>query len=138
MTRDHLHITGSRQRLVTVMAAVVSVILFFFGLAGAKVINYNSADGLSHDRVQGFYQDRSGIMWVCTWYGIDRFDGYKFSGFRPAKELNAESRFKDAFSADDTLFIKTINGTLLSFDLNTCSFDRYADTIPSPARRSFS
>lgn len=142
MLCQHYHIERVCRRLIAVTAAVLGVVFFASVLAGAKVINYSTADGMSHDRVQGFLQDSSGMMWICTWYGIDRFDGYKFTGFRPAKELNAESRFKDVFYADDTLFIKTINGTVLSFDLNTCRFDRYANTITSHSqarrlRRSF-
>ncbi|MDE6371785.1 MAG: hypothetical protein K2K92_09910 [Duncaniella sp.] len=38
-------------------------------------IAYSTVNGMSHDRILGFYQDSDGIMWICTWYGIDRFHG---------------------------------------------------------------
>ncbi|MDE7455393.1 MAG: helix-turn-helix domain-containing protein [Prevotella sp.] len=101
-----------------------------YGEASAKpkATTYSVIDGLSHDRIQGFYQASDGMIWICTWYGIDRFDGYSFTTFRPSKELNAESRFKEAIAVNDSLIIKTLNGKVLSFDLKTCVFDVYNGT----------
>lgn len=102
--------------------------------AYAYVKYYTSADGLSHDRVRGFYQDSDGMMWICTWYGIDRFDGYKFYSFRPQKELDVYGRFKQVCIENDTMFIKTIDGKSLSFDLNNYKFDRI-DSFPETKNR---
>lgn len=112
---------------------LILIIFIWFGYGGAsakpKATIYSVIDGLSHDRIQGFYQDSDGMIWVCTWYGIDRFDGYSFTTFRPPKELNAESRLKEAIAVNDSLIIKTLNGKVLSFDLRTCVFDVYNGTI---------
>ncbi|MDE6394990.1 MAG: hypothetical protein K2K77_06585, partial [Duncaniella sp.] len=99
------------------------------------ILNYSTADGMSHDRIQGFLQDSRGMMWVCTWYGIDRFDGYDFVSFRPPEELDADSRFKDVFFMNDTLFIKTLNGRKLLFDMKGLGFEQYTGSIPKNARR---
>lgn len=42
---------------------------------------YSTLDGLTHDRIADIYTDSRGFVWVCTWYGVSRFDGYTFKNF---------------------------------------------------------
>ncbi|MDE7305648.1 MAG: hypothetical protein K2N04_07020, partial [Alistipes sp.] len=42
---------------------------------------YSALDGLTHDRIADIYTDSRGFVWVCTWYGVSRFDGYAFKNF---------------------------------------------------------
>lgn len=42
---------------------------------------YSTLDGLTHDRIADIYTDSRGFVWVCTWYGVSRFDGYTFRNF---------------------------------------------------------
>ena len=112
-----------RLRLITIVSTLYISILPIFGALN-DTIAYSTVNGMSHDRILGFYQDSDGIMWICTWYGIDRFDGYQFDSFRPHKELGVNSRFKQVSAVNDTLFIRTINGTILKFELNTYRYSR--------------
>lgn len=43
--------------------------------------NYTTLDGMTHDRVADIYTDSRGFVWICTWYGVSRFDGYSFRNF---------------------------------------------------------
>lgn len=43
--------------------------------------NYTTLDGMTHDRIADIYTDSRGFVWVCTWYGVSRFDGYSFKNF---------------------------------------------------------
>lgn len=36
---------------------------------------------MTHDRIADIYTDSRGFVWVCTWYGVSRFDGYTFKNF---------------------------------------------------------
>lgn len=36
---------------------------------------------MTHDRIADIYTDSRGFVWVCTWYGVSRFDGYAFKNF---------------------------------------------------------
>ncbi|WP_418991139.1 two-component regulator propeller domain-containing protein [Alistipes sp.] len=45
--------------------------------------NYSTLDGLTHDRIADIFTDSRGFVWVCTWYGVSRFDGYAFKNFSP-------------------------------------------------------
>ncbi len=116
---------------------ILSTLLLSSGTISASipVTTYSVADGMSHDRIQGLYQDSDGILWICTWYGIDRFDGYNFQNFRPQDELEADQRFKEAVVVDDTLIIKTIDGKQIIFDLNRCRFDSYDGTGQHTGRK---
>ena len=40
-------------------------------------------DGLSHHHATGIVQDKDGVIWVGTWNGLSRFDGYGFTTFKP-------------------------------------------------------
>lgn len=42
-------------------------------------------EGLSHRNVQCVHQDRQGIIWLGTKYGLNRFDGYNFEWFTQEK-----------------------------------------------------
>ena len=40
-------------------------------------------EGLSHHHATGIVQDKDGVIWVGTWNGLSRFDGYGFTTFKP-------------------------------------------------------
>jgi len=40
-------------------------------------------NGLSQSSVNGFVQDSLGFVWIGTWDGLNKYDGYKFTVFKP-------------------------------------------------------
>lgn len=42
---------------------------------------FTSADGLGHNRIYRIVTDRRGFMWFCTFNGLTRFDGQRFTNF---------------------------------------------------------
>ena len=66
-------------------------LLLFFLLQGILLLSaqnylvntrkFTESDGLSHNQVNCFYQDRDGFMWIGTKYGLNRFDGHEFRWF---------------------------------------------------------
>src|SRR5258705_7127135 len=38
-------------------------------------------DGLAHERVNCFFEDHLGFLWIGTWEGLSRFDGRDFQSF---------------------------------------------------------
>ena len=53
----------------------------------------DETDGLSHHHSTRVLQDTTGMMWVATYNGLNRFDGYRFVTFKAeeADELNTPS-----------------------------------------------
>ena len=42
---------------------------------------YGLREGLSNGHVNNIYQDRNGLVWVCTDNGLNSFDGVEFKTF---------------------------------------------------------
>jgi ligand-binding sensor domain-containing protein/DNA-binding CsgD family transcriptional regulator len=51
------------------------------------------SDGLSHNTVYCFLQDRDGYFWVGTQYGLNQYDGYAFEVIRPEGEGQGQAGF---------------------------------------------
>ena len=47
-----------------------------------KFEHYNDKDGLSHNSVRHIVQDEKGFLWLGTFSGLNRFDGYQFKSFK--------------------------------------------------------
>ena len=43
----------------------------------------NELNGLSHHHATSLVQDKNGMIWVATWNGLSRYDGYRFVSFKP-------------------------------------------------------
>jgi hypothetical protein len=52
----------------------------------ASVKHYGPENGLSHREVNAIFQDQQGFMWFGTKFGLNRFDGLKFTSY--TKERN--------------------------------------------------
>ncbi len=48
-----------------------------------KFKHYSTENGLSQASIYQIYQDRKGFIWLATWDGLNRFDGYQFTVFKP-------------------------------------------------------
>jgi ligand-binding sensor domain-containing protein len=49
--------------------------------------SFNINDGLVSNQVRGFYQDQKGFIWIMTWEGLSRHDGYAFRNYTMAEGL---------------------------------------------------
>ncbi|MDR0977155.1 MAG: response regulator [Prevotellaceae bacterium] len=43
---------------------------------------YSTDNGLSSSLINHIYQDRQGFIWIASEYGIERFDGLRFTGYK--------------------------------------------------------
>ncbi len=43
--------------------------------------HYSSDDGLPHNSICDIHQDNRGYLWLCTWYGLSRYDGNGFVNY---------------------------------------------------------
>src|SRR5260370_40241902 len=58
-----------------------------YRVRGRKVDHFQSADGLSSDSVNRFYEDREGNVWVSTTRGIDCFRDVRVATFSTREGL---------------------------------------------------
>ncbi|MDQ1355428.1 MAG: hypothetical protein QG657_5738, partial [Acidobacteriota bacterium] len=86
-------------------------------------------DGLSQNNVYGILQDYKGFMWFGTEDGLNMYDGYKFTIFKP--DPNDPTNISDSYinclyeDRTNNLWIATGSGGLNRFDRETARFKHY-------------
>lgn len=68
-----------RQTVFLILSFSVSVL---FGQSSINIKHYSVKDGLSQKNIQNFIQDDYGYIWMSTWNGLERFDGYSFNNYK--------------------------------------------------------
>lgn len=86
---------------------------------------FDERDGLSQSLVKQVVQDRDGFIWVATWNGLNRFDGYDFITVRPSVDSEVRrfsSRIGDIkLDGDGNLWLR-IDSRVVFFNTSTYDF----------------
>lgn len=104
-------------------------ILFFVSLKSqpsCTFTQYTTKDGLIQKTISYILQDHKGFIWVSTWDGINRFDGYTFKNYkaRPGDRIGFINNRVDYIAEDYRGFIWALSydGHVYRFDPRTESF----------------
>ncbi len=88
---------------------------------------YTSLDGLPHNSISDIYRDSRGFVWLCTWYGLSRFDGYSFRNYRTVPGDRAplsHNRFRNVYEdTEGYMWVITYDDHLYRFDRHTETFE---------------
>ena len=71
-----------KTQLLLLLCWFGSMIVPAFGQADYDITPYSTADGLSHTTATCIMQDKKGQIWLSTWDGINKFDGYTFTTYK--------------------------------------------------------
>lgn len=112
-------------------------LLFFFLFVNILVAHaqlkcsfkhYSSEDGLSQNTVMSMLQDHKGILWLATWDGINKFDGYNFKTYkaRQGNKISLTNNRVDYMREDSYGFIwvLTYDNRVHRFDPSTETFEQ--------------
>ncbi len=95
----------------------------------ARIRYISLADGLSQSTVAEIYQDRRGIVWLGTQDGLNRYDGYDISTFRPdpldRSTISGKSISAIVEDFKGRIWIGTDDSGLSRFDRNKGTFKRF-------------
>lgn len=70
---------------------------------------YSTSDGLPSSNVYHIFQDRAGLIWVCTDKGLARFNGYDFTTFTTRDNLPSSDVFHLDQDREGRIWLSTIN-----------------------------
>jgi ligand-binding sensor domain-containing protein len=86
-----------------------------------SIENFTAREGLANDNIRSMAIDSSGFLWIATWDGISRYDGYTFKNFyhHPNDSLSLPY-----FSTQQIEIDGGNNLWLLTDDYNVAWFDR--------------
>lgn len=89
------------------------------GQGEVQINHYTTQDGLPTNKVSDIKQDSAGLIWLATWDGLVKFDGYKFTTFksRPGDcDYLSSHRFVNIeCTAGGNLLCHSVNGSLWLF-----------------------
>jgi len=118
-----------------IISHIVLYILSIWGLFSQtiKFEHYNDANGLSHNSVRHIVQDKNGFLWLGTFSGLNRFDGYQFKSFMSSTSIintipNDDITALEYDEESNNLWIGTRNGLTL-LDIDTQKFTTF---LPNP------
>lgn len=95
------------------------------GLLFKRILSENNtiAKGLSQNSIYSILQDSDGFMWIGTWDGLNKYDGYQFTIYNNETGLSNET-IRALYQDGHKLWIGTENG-LNTIDLETSQVKVY-------------
>ncbi len=132
---DFLH-PMTMRRVLIVISFLLSVVSFSLLAEDYSLRFYDDSDGLSHWRTTRTLQDSTGMMWIATYNGLNRFDGYRFVAFKAADEdgLSMSSdRIRRLQLIEDNNLLCLIDDHVVRFNTKTCRFEALPDSTEAAA-----
>ena len=97
-----------------------------------KITHFNELNGFAQSTVTYAIQDRTGYIWLATWDGLDRYDGYRFKRFKARPGDNSPLKQNRINYIRETksgkLFCKAGNGNVDSYYLFDKTTERFTPT----------
>lgn len=116
------------------------ILLFFsstlYSQSLLNVKHYSVQDGLSQKNIQNFQQDANGYIWMSTWNGLERFDGYSFCNYKtyPNSSIRITNhRFTNIKTSSlNNIWCMTYDNRLYFFDTHKYKYEdvfQYTDNL---------
>jgi ligand-binding sensor domain-containing protein/two-component sensor histidine kinase len=87
---------------------------------------YTSENGLPHNSIKCLTQDKTGFLWIATWDGLSRFDGYEFRNYYHNPSDSTSLPF---FIIQKIVVDKLNNLWALTAEKQVAIYDRSTDTF---------
>ena len=115
--------------LYKLVAVFIFLLIQISNAQNLKFDHYNDNSGLSHNSIRHIVQDKHGFLWIGTFSGLSRFDGYEFKTYLstsdgPNKINNDDITALEFDEELNNLWIGTRKGLTL-LDLDTYQFTTF-------------
>ena len=87
---------------------------------------FDDRNGLSHWLTSHVVQDSTGMVWIATWNGLNRFDGTRFVAFKtqPGDSISTPSdKFRHIKLTKDNNLYCLVEDSIFLFNTRECRFD---------------
>lgn len=83
MISNKTNCSSGRARPTKAIFAFALVLLAIACTPGQRLAikSFRTADGLAHNNIKRIFQDSNGYLWIATWEGLSRYDGYEFKNY---------------------------------------------------------
>lgn len=117
-----------RKKGIVILLVVILLIAAGTDLFSQNYIiqTFTTREGISHNDVRAMTADSSGFMWIATWDGLSRYDGYSFKNYF---HKTNDSLSLPYFSVLNLLVDGADNLWLLTDDWKVARYDRYNDNF---------
>ncbi|WP_282087792.1 hybrid sensor histidine kinase/response regulator transcription factor [Aquimarina algiphila] len=117
------------HKILIIWIALVGCIMTGYTQDPIHFDHITTDDGLSQSDINSIYQDTRGFMWFGTHDGLNKYDGYGFSVYKPDNDHlgNISSNLIYAITGDQNgnLWVGTTGSGLNFFDRSTGKFTQY-------------
>jgi ligand-binding sensor domain-containing protein len=129
----HRHIFSTSEYFVCLL------FLFSETLAAQNfnIQTFTTKDGLSHNDVRSVAVDSSGFLWIATWDGLSRYDGYSFKNYYHKTDdslsLPYFSVYNVVVDGGNNLWLMTDDRLVVKYDRNNDIFkpvNQLYDSLP--------
>ena len=122
----NLPIFAAESILTTMKKSFLLTLCFMFCLiTKSQTQQFFTSDKLSSNRVLAICQDKTGYIWVGTEYGLNKYDGYRFTNYlhESAQSYSISSNIVSFLFSDsqDNLWV----GTQMGLDLYNRDKDQF-------------
>ena len=113
--------------LFIVFSIQFSVFSFWVSAQEYSLRFYDDSDGLSHWHTTCTVQDSTGMIWIATYNGLNRFDGYRFVAFKAADSdglsMPSDRVRKMELTEDNNILCLIDEDFVVLFNTKTCRFE---------------
>jgi len=116
-----------RYKVLFLLTCLYQISLF--GQSSANFERFSTLNGLPQNSIFSITQDSKGFIWVATYDGLSRFDGYQFIAFKPDpgnfRGISSNITVTLTSGADDKLWVGTTGSGFSVFDTKLLLFKNY-------------
>lgn len=91
--------------------------------------HFSTEDGLASNAIANLYQDDLGFIWIATWNGLSRFDGYNFYNYRTGNSSHIKNLHNRIL---DMVIDQSQNVWMHMYDDRVFVLNRNTDQIINP------
>ena len=108
------------KRLFLLISGVLMSLSPLIAEPMCHIRHYSTEDGLPQYNIMDMLQDRKGYLWLATWDGLSKFDGYNFRNYKAKsgnkyfmKSNRIEKLYEDAYGR---IWFKSYDGDTHCFN----------------------